>query len=160
MKGITRLAHVAIKVADIDNSLRYYRDGLECPEMFRLEKNGRLWIVYLKLTETQFIELFPDAVGQNPPFGTNAIDHLCVEVSDLEAVVQQILANGIEVYRWVETPAGLDLLSAGADAITWGADENRQAWLRDPDGNRIELMQMMNGNLQEKALARLRAAGA
>ena len=38
-----------------------------------------------------------------------------------------------------------------------GADGNLQAWIEDPDGNRIELMQMDPNNMQSKALKRLRA---
>ena len=37
-----------------------------------------------------------------------------------------------------------------------GADRNWQAWIEDPDGNRIELMQMMPDCLQLDAIARLR----
>ena len=36
-------------------------------------------------------------------------------------------------------------------------DGNRQAWLEDPDGNRIELMEMAPDCLQYKAIERLRA---
>ena len=39
-----------------------------------------------------------------------------------------------------------------------GADGNLQAWIEDPDGNRIELMQMASNSLQAKAIQRLRAA--
>jgi lactoylglutathione lyase len=39
-------------------------------------------------------------------------------------------------------------------------DGNRQAWLEDPDGNRIELMEMAEDSLQLQAIRRLRAAGA
>jgi lactoylglutathione lyase len=40
-----------------------------------------------------------------------------------------------------------------------GADNNRQTWIEDPDGHRIELMQMAPDSLQAAALARLRLAG-
>ena len=49
--------------------------------------------------------------------------------------------------------AGVDLLSP----IKMGADGNRQAWIEDPDGNRIELMEMAPDCLQLKAIARLKA---
>ncbi len=39
-------------------------------------------------------------------------------------------------------------------------DGNWQAWIEDPDGNRIELMQMMPGCLQEQAIERLRRCSA
>jgi len=36
-----------------------------------------------------------------------------------------------------------------------GADNNLQAWIADPDGHRIELMQIMPGCMQAEAIARL-----
>jgi lactoylglutathione lyase len=38
-----------------------------------------------------------------------------------------------------------------------GPDGNLQAWIEDPDGNRIELMQMAPNGLQLQAIRRLRA---
>ena len=40
-----------------------------------------------------------------------------------------------------------------------GADGNWQAWIEDPDGHRIELMQMMPDSLQAKAIARMADGG-
>ena len=51
---------------------------------------------------------------------------------------------------------GLELLLPLKTAI----DGNRQAWLEDPDGNRIELMEMAEDSLQLQAIRRLHAAGA
>jgi lactoylglutathione lyase len=36
-------------------------------------------------------------------------------------------------------------------------DGNNQAWIEDPDGNRIELMEVAPDSLQLKAIARLKA---
>ena len=54
--------------------------------------------------------------------------------------------------------AGIPLLLPLKRAL----DGNWQAWIEDPDGNRIELMQMDPDSLQLKAIERLRsqAAGA
>jgi len=40
-----------------------------------------------------------------------------------------------------------------------GADYNYQAWIEDPDGNRIELMQVVPKAMQLDAIARLKAGG-
>ena len=42
MKGITQLAHIALKVKDIDKSLDFYVKKMGFPEMFRLEREGKL----------------------------------------------------------------------------------------------------------------------
>jgi lactoylglutathione lyase len=51
---------------------------------------------------------------------------------------------------------GIDLLRPKSLAV----DGNWQAWIEDPDGNRIELMQMMPDSLQHQAIERLRREGA
>ena len=40
-----------------------------------------------------------------------------------------------------------------------GLDNNHQAWIEDPDGNRIELMQITPNAMQLEALSRLRKQG-
>ena len=39
-----------------------------------------------------------------------------------------------------------------------GLDGNNQCWILDPDGNRIEFMQMLPGNMQEQGIVRIKAA--
>jgi len=51
---------------------------------------------------------------------------------------------------------GLPLLLPKKQAV----DGNWQAWIEDPDGNRIELMQMMPGYLQFQAIERLKGEAA
>jgi lactoylglutathione lyase len=41
---------------------------------------------------------------------------------------------------------------------TMGADGNWQAWIEDPDGHRIELMQMGLDSMQAAAIQRLKQA--
>jgi lactoylglutathione lyase len=38
-----------------------------------------------------------------------------------------------------------------------GIDGNPNAWVEDPDGNRYELMEMMPGSIQAKAITALKA---
>lgn len=40
-----------------------------------------------------------------------------------------------------------------------GRDNNRQVWVNDPDGNRVELMEMSPASKQAEAIARLRGQG-
>jgi catechol 2,3-dioxygenase-like lactoylglutathione lyase family enzyme len=60
------IGHVALKVADIERSLAFYRDRLGFREIMRLNHDtGELWLVYLRITDTQFLELFPDGEGND-----------------------------------------------------------------------------------------------
>ena len=64
---ISVIGHVAIRVKDVSRTLDFYVEKLGFPEMFRLEREGRLWIVYLRITDGQFLEIFPDAEGERAP---------------------------------------------------------------------------------------------
>ena len=140
--GLTGIGHVALKVSDIQRSLEFYRDRLGFEEMMHLDRDdGSLWLVYLRITDTQFIELFPGGEGERAP-GSDAttINHFCLECSDLDATAQVLRERGIALT--VEPKLGLD--------------GNRQCWIADPDGNRIEFMQMSPSSMQVEAIARLR----
>jgi lactoylglutathione lyase len=141
--GIKSIAHWALKVADLERSLAFYRDTLQFNEMMRLHKdNGDVWLVYLRITDTQFVELFPDGVGTHAPGAEiTAINHICLQVDNVDIAAEALRKLGV-------------VLTAEPKL---GADGNRQAWFQDPDGNRIELMQMMPGNMQEDAIKRMSA---
>ena len=138
--GITAIGHVALKVADLDRSLAFYRDTLGFDEIMRLhhDHDGSTWLVYLRVTDTQFIELFPDGVGDRAPGSdATAINHLCLETDDLDATAAELAARGVALTVPPKT----------------GLDNNRQCWIEDPDGNRIEFMQMGADSLQRAAIA-------
>jgi len=145
MQGITGLGHVAIKVTDLERSLDYYVNKLGFPEMLRLKKDdGSVWLVYLRITDDQYLEVFPGAENDRAPgWDANGLNHVCLTVDNIDTVLAQI------------EKAGLPLLLPLKTAI----DGNRQAWLEDPDGNRIELMEMAPASLQYEAIRRLRAEG-
>ncbi len=142
MQGITGIGHFALKVHALDRSLRFYRDQLGFREMMRINKDdGSLWLVYLRITDTQFMEIFFDAPQERAPgWNDNAITHICLEVDDLDRVLEQVHAAGIKLLIEKKT----------------AADGNAQAWIEDPDGNRIEFMQLNPEGLQMQAIRRLR----
>ena len=146
MQGITGIAHVAIKVKDLDRSLDFYINKLGFPEMMRLHHDdGSVFLVYLRITDTQYLEVFPGAEDERAPgWNANGMNHLCLESDDVAA-----LAEGVQA-------AGIPLLMP----LKLALDGNWQAWIEDPDGNRIELMQMDPNSLQLQAIARLQREAA
>jgi lactoylglutathione lyase len=144
MPAFTSIGHVAIRVKDIGRALDFYAGRLGFAEMLRLHHDdGRLWLLYLRVTDDQYLELFPDAAGERaPPPEANGLNHLCLTVDDIEAVVQELAERGVPLSR----------------PLRRGADGNRQAWIEDPDGNRVELMEMAPDGLQAQAIRRLREA--
>jgi lactoylglutathione lyase len=75
-----------------------------------------------------------EAVGYN---------HVCLEVANIDVAARELEAAGVPLIRGKQM----------------GADGNWQAWIEDPDGHRIELMQMMPDSLQVRAIARMAAGG-
>ena len=142
--GLAGIGHVALKVADIGRSLEFYRDRLGFAEMMHLNNDdGSLWLVYLRITDTQFLELFPDGQGDRAPDrDATAVNHFCLECDDLDITAARLRGAGVELT--VEPKMGLD--------------GNRQCWIEDPDGNRIEFMQMSPSSMQVEAIRRLRTA--
>lgn len=143
MKGITGLGHVAIKVKDLDVSLDFYREKLGFEEMLRLKNDdGSTWLVYLRITDLHYLEIFPGAENDRAPgWNANGVNHMCFTIEDLDGTVERIKAQGIEL----------------TSSIQMGQDGNRQAWIEDPDGNRIEMMEMAEGCMQYEAIERLNA---
>jgi lactoylglutathione lyase len=140
--NITGIAHWALKVSNLDTSLNFYRDTLGFAEMMRINHaDGNLMLVYLRVTDTQFVELFPGGTGSHGPSDTAVcVNHICLQTSDLKAVLAFLESKNISIWR----------------PFNMGLDGNLQAWIQDPDGNRIEFMQMQPGNMQEQAIARLK----
>ncbi len=148
MNDILSIAHVALKVRDLDRSLDFYATKLGFQEMMRLDKpdgSPGVWLVYLRITDSQYLELFPEGQGDRAPgWNDTAINHICLGVDDLDTTLAHLEAVGIP------------LLLPKKQAV----DGNWQAWIEDPDGNRIEFMQMMPDSLQLQAIGRLKRVGA
>src|SRR5690348_1831557 len=141
---ITGLGHVAFRITDLEQSLDFYCQKLGLREAFRLERDGEPspWIVYLQVAQEQFLELFPGAQGDNPPRGRSVgYNHLCLVVDDLQTTLRELEARGLAL---TGTPKQ-------------GVDHNWQYWISDPDGNAIELMQIMPTSPQMAAEARWQA---
>lgn len=118
---ITALAHLCFVVRDLETSLAFYRDTLGLTPAFDfLNENGERYGAYLHIGGRSFIELFQGQIEAPAP--AQSYQHLCLEVDEIEATVATLRARGVEV-----TP------------VKMGGDHSWQAWLSDPDGNRIEL---------------------
>ena len=144
MAAFSSLGHIAFKVNDLERSLDFY-SRLGFPEFLRLkQEDGRTWIAYLRITDDLFLELFPGGNGEAAagPERTG-VNHLCLTTEDIEATAAHLQAVGIEA----SSPLVPDRI---------GVDGNRGMWITDPDGNRIEIMEMAPECVQYQAIAALR----
>ncbi|WP_079910131.1 VOC family protein [Paenibacillus sp. 32352] len=131
---IKRIGHLALTVEDMVKSLHFYCDVLGFAKAFELhDAEDKPWIVYLRVCEGQFLELFYGGLNKpepvHRPIGFN---HLCLEVENIDEIAGHLKKHGIP----------LDV------EPKQGKDTNYQCWARDPDGNRIEFMQLMPGSPQ------------
>jgi lactoylglutathione lyase len=120
---INGINHVGLKVVDMKRSLDFYCNKLGFKKAFEINKpDGEPWIVYIKVAEECFIELF---------YGGNEGDrlrehHVCFKVDDIHETADRLKKNGVTL----------------ADEISQGLALNYQFWIVDPDGNWIEFMEM------------------
>lgn len=125
----TRLAHVCIGATDLAASERFYVEGLGMEKAFDFIRAGERFGFYVKAGETTFIEIF--AEGAAPNYEQPIMKHFCLEVADIDQTIAALTARGIAV-----------------EPKKMGADNNWQAWLTDPGGVRIELMQYSENSTQ------------
>ncbi len=116
------------------------RDGKKYPlyllGMKRM-KNTK-WSVYMQWADRSFIELFyiPNARRRHIPDSGKDLNytHYALEVSDIYAFRDQVLAKGGAPY--VDTE------------IATGIENTLQFWMHDPDGNRFEIMEYTPSSYQ------------
>ena len=126
---ITGIAHNAVTVRDMQESLRFYTEALGFRRAFEIDRpeNGEPWIVYLSIAPGQFLELFYGGAEDNPGRDTLVgFNHFCFEVDDIFSTVERVRNAGYPID--IEPKQG--------------ADMNWQAWVTDPNGIRIELMKI------------------
>ena len=120
---ITGLAHAAFVVSDLEASVAFYCEKLGLTEAFAfLREDGTKFGAYLHVGARTFLEFFEGELS-----GTaegQSYKHVCFEVDDINATVETLRERGVEVTD-----------------VKMGGDNSWQAWLEDPDGNRIELHQ-------------------
>ncbi|QCS42158.1 VOC family protein [Natrinema versiforme] len=126
------LDHTMIRVADLEESLDWYQTHLEYEEKDRFEGDG-FTIVYLGPEEMHdegaMLEITHNE-GEELEVG-DAWGHIAVRVPDgeLEDYYQQLMDEGVDDYR--------DPESCGGD----------YAFVKDPDGHEIEIVQREEGAL-------------
>jgi len=131
IKGI---AHTAFNVLDMEKSLFFYCEVLGFKKAFEInDDENNPWIVYIKVANQQFIELFythHQKLEKKPVVGYS---HLCFEVDDINTIVKQLKNHHI--------PLDVEVIQ--------GKDGNLQCWVKDPDGNPIEFMQYNDHSMQK-----------
>ena len=125
-----RTLHVGLRVAALDRSLAFYtRLGYEIVGTVPETEFGSLTMLKLPADDFVTIELVHDP--RTGAVGPGGLNHLVIQVESMKATVADLTARGLQV----DGPGSPD---GSADFLT--------AWITDPDGYRIELVQWPAGH--------------
>ena len=138
-----RTLHVGLRVADLDRSLAFYTAlGYEVLGEVPATEFGSLTMLKLPGDEFVSLELVHDPAHDR--VGPGGLNHLVVKVEVMQETVAHLAAHSIEA----EPPSSPD-----------GSDDFWTAWLTDPDGYRIELVQWPAGHADGMTRADLQGPG-
>ncbi len=129
---IRQLAHLNFVTNDLSTIIDFYVNKLGMSVKFTLNnERGEPFGYYFDCGNTTFLEFFDQAMAAEVWNGKvealtagTQYRHFCLEVTGLEDYCNTLKSRGVS-----------------ATDITLGMDNSRQAWVTDPDGNQIELME-------------------
>jgi catechol 2,3-dioxygenase-like lactoylglutathione lyase family enzyme len=139
-----RFNHVMLYVSDLDESVRFYGNafGMRLDQKLdhlMVENDTGMYdtlavnMAFLRLSGSRFVlELSQRAVNQDSNAVPLHFQHLGIEVDDIELAMKKAGAAGAETLRTLTT--------VKAEGI-----KARNAFFKGPDGEIIELMEMLEG---------------
>jgi lactoylglutathione lyase len=134
---ILGIAHAAFRVSDIEKSRTFYKDFLGFAEPFSLSNpDGSLSLTFIKINDTQYIELFP---GLEP--GADRLHHLALQTDDAERMRLYLASRGVKV----------------PDHVPKGRIGNLNFNITDPDGHTIEIVEYAADGWSLRRLHRVHA---
>lgn len=163
MRKMKSLFHINLTVQDWDKMIDFYCNKCGFDQCFVLTKADMNkmfgapvssgdseipWITYIRVAPNQYLELVncaaKDGAVTRPANG--AFHHMAFTVEDLEYTARAMAAAGAPLIHSPldTTPISLDPFECGI-----GQDKCRIAWLLDPEGNAIEVMEQSGESMQE-----------
>jgi len=122
--------HVCFFVADKEKEADFYCNQLGLKRMFEQSfPNTEVSAIYVRIAGGQFLELignFPKGEKTQTGFG-----HLCLHVDDIYAAHKELTEKGL-----------------APTAVEMGAAKCLKFYLDDPEGNTLEIMQLLPDSLQ------------
>ncbi len=120
----------AFRVSDLDVALEFYA-ALGYDVVGNLDVGSGTRLAMLAFPDEPDVSLELVHRPDDGPVTAGGCDHLAVQVDDLDATHERLSASGLQ-------PSDVELPG--------GPDGPRTAWLVDPDGYRIELVQWPAGH--------------
>ena len=142
---VKHLGHIAIRARDIEATAKFYREVLGMREAFRMYngEGNALGSIHIFVAPSNYIEIFPK--GLNDPRKDHlteiGLNHICFEVDHIAGCLEEVRARG--------APIDVELKKGFSRCV--------QFWTHDPDGNRIEFMELPPDSMQIEANNRIAA---
>ena len=136
---IRQLAHLNFVTNDLPGIIDFYVNKLGMRVKFTLNnKEGEPFGYYFECGSTTFLEFFEQTMAAEVWGGkveertlVTRYKHFCLEITGLDEFCKDLKNKGVDV-----------------SGISMGMDNAQQAWIADPDGNQIELMEYGHSSLQ------------
>ncbi len=130
---ICRLAHLCFFTDDAPALRAFCGETLGFPEKFSMKHDdGTAFGWYYAAGETTFVEIFDQAGAALKTAGQGThCRHFCFEVEGIEGERERLVGKGL-----------------GVTPVKRGMDGSLQCWIKDPQGNDIELMEYTADSLQ------------
>jgi lactoylglutathione lyase/glyoxylase I family protein len=129
MIQVKQLAHVCIFADDIEETRAFYKQALGLDTAFNFLRDEKIFGFYLNTGGRAHIEVFEKEAASFDEF--NQINHLCLEVDNIDAAIAHLRDMNIEV-----------------TAKKLACDSTYQAWIKDPNGVKIELFEYTSDSAQ------------
>jgi len=128
---VLTLSHVGISVKDFDETLKFYTKTLGFREAFAFRQpDGKPALTMLQISRDTFLELTPASANQPP-----GCSHFALQVQDINATTAQLRQQGFKV-----------------DDPRLGRANAPLTNVFDPNGVRVELLQLGPESLHRKAM--------
>jgi catechol 2,3-dioxygenase-like lactoylglutathione lyase family enzyme len=115
--------HCALWTRDFDRMVDFYENVVGLPRILTTPN----WTLF------PLVQLFRPREGHNP--GPSSLNHVGISVTNLDEIVAQLEAHGVEFEKPLQryhVPAQYEQPEMSA----------RWVFFRDPDGNRVELLEV------------------
>lgn len=143
----TYLGHPALLCNDMDAMKIFYIEVMGFEEAFTLFfDNGEPWLTYIEITEGQFLELFYKKYPSPNKTKQRSFHHFCLEVNDMEKTLEMLHSKGVTVYNGPVD--GQRVMEIPNKNMQPGMCGTLCAFIRDPEGNDIELQEYTKDSMQ------------
>ena len=128
---ILGVAHIGLRTDNLEAARNFYGKQLGYEEAFHIDRpEGGLMLVYFKVNDHQYIEVFPGWKGPEQL----VLSHIAFETDNAQQLRDYLAAKGVKV----------------PDALRKGLDGNVSFMIKDPDAHDVEFVQYMPGSLHSR----------